>query len=64
MINVILMNNKKIDDDLHRVIFRGFFLHKALLVRDSSTYKTGPYNLIGVVMFLPKLLSRVSEQLN
>ena len=38
MINVILMNNKRIGDDLYRVIFR-FFSHKDLLVRESNIYK-------------------------
>lgn len=56
MINVILMNNKRIDDDLHRVIFR-FFSHKDLLVRDSNIYKIEHYNLIGMVILLQNLLS-------
>lgn len=60
MINVSLMNNKKIDDDLHRVIFKGFFAHKDLLVRDSTIYKIEHYNPIGAVILLQNLLSNVN----
>jgi len=59
MINVILMNNKRIDDDLHRVIF-SFFLHKDLLVSDSKVYKIEHYNLIGMVILLQNLPSNVN----
>lgn len=59
MINVILMNNKRIGDDLYRVIFR-FFSHKDLLVRESNIYKIEHYNLIGMVILLQNLLSNVN----
>lgn len=58
MINVILMNNKRIDDDLHRVILRFFFCRKICWL-ETLIYKIEHYNLIGMIILLQNLLSNM-----
>lgn len=60
MINVILMNNKRIDDDLHRVIFRVFYRMKICWLETLTYKKIEHYNLIGMVILLQNLLSNVN----